>query len=31
MAEFKRGILAQAFGQQWMEVVDNAQGVQFVS
>ncbi|MGP8436161.1 hypothetical protein ACT2FY_18155 [Paraburkholderia fungorum] len=31
MAEFKRGILAQSFGQQCMETIDNAERVQFVS
>lgn len=31
MAEFKRGILAQPFGQQCMECIDNAVCVQFVS
>jgi hypothetical protein len=30
-AEFKRGILAQPFGQKCMEVIDNAERVQFVS
>ncbi|KVF80765.1 hypothetical protein WJ22_27565 [Burkholderia vietnamiensis] len=31
MAEFRRGILAQPFGQQCMECIDNAELVQFVS
>jgi len=31
MAEFKRGILAQPFGQQCVECIDNAERVQFVS
>lgn len=31
MAEFKRGILAQPFGQQCMQCIDNAERVQFVS
>ncbi|MBW9104924.1 hypothetical protein [Paraburkholderia phenoliruptrix] len=31
MAEFKRGILVQPFGQNSMEVIDNAERVQFVS
>ncbi|WP_321867669.1 hypothetical protein [Paraburkholderia tropica] len=31
MVEFRRGILAQPFGQQCMEVIDNAEPVQYVN